>query len=226
MADPTKKGVAFTELADEAQQAIRLAQTRRKEAKLRVRTEARLNRLKEVNAAGTGGPSRCTVTSNEYFEACPHGRFRDANLAPTVESLELLLRVLSGDDEHAQDLNKCNYFQFSGPAKALWNPRFNARLAWEGFFTITARTGPNRRVEPLPELQPYYGVLLWRNFEQSGHVKKMLKRLTREQRGYRLSDRIDPERTWSAIEKYHHEQVRHTPCCRPASDSVKQADAA
>eukprot|EP01052_Picozoa_sp_SAG31_P027829 SAG31_NODE_2637_length_5336_cov_2.105977_9_plen_301_part_00 len=46
-----------------------------------------------------------------------------------------------------------------GPEEALWSPKFNARLAWEGFFTITAKTGSDGQVEPLPELQVTYKLL-------------------------------------------------------------------
>jgi hypothetical protein len=80
--------------------------------------------------------------------------------------------VLEEGDPQAEQLNSCCYFQFGGPADALWDPVFNARLAWEGFFTITSG-GPGggggaegAAREPLPELQPYYGVLTWQNFHQ------------------------------------------------------------
>ena len=86
----------------------------------------------------------------------------------------------------------------------LWDPTFNARLAWEGFFTITT-SGPRGSVEPLPELQPYYGVLLWAHFESSKHNRQALARLAREKRGYELSDRAHPERTWRAVDAYHRE---------------------
>ena len=36
-----------------------------------------------------GGPQR-----DEYFGACPHGRFRDPRLPPTARSLELVLGAL------------------------------------------------------------------------------------------------------------------------------------
>ncbi|CAK9096143.1 Intraflagellar transport protein 57 homolog, partial [Durusdinium trenchii] len=61
----------------------------------------------------------------------------------------------------------------SGPGAQV-DPIFLARLAYEGFFTIT--TGRGRDRKPLPELQPYYGVLDWKNFSLSKPVKKALKR--------------------------------------------------
>ena len=91
---------------------------------------------------------------------------------------------------------------------ALWDAEFNARLAWEGFFTITAKTGPRGRIEPLPELQPFYGVLTFPNFEASKSVRHMLATLVREKRGYRLSNCADPVRTWKRIEEYH--AARHS----------------
>ena len=157
---------------------------------------------------GLHNVTRCEVSQNEYFDACPHGMFRDPSLPPTA-LLDLLLRALEADDEQAADLNQCNYFLFSGPQEALWDAEFNARLAWEGFFTITSRTGPRRQIEPLPELQPFYGVLLWPNFEASKHVRKALARMARAPRnGYVLSNCVDPDRTWERLEAYH--KVRHT----------------
>ena len=49
-------------------------------------------------------------------------------------------------------------------------------------------------------------MLLWPNFEASKHVKQTLSRLARERRGYELSDRADPERTWRSIDEYHRQQ--------------------
>ena len=37
-----------------------------------------------------------------------------------------------GEGEEAEELRLCNYFQFSGPPQQLWDPTFNALLAWEG----------------------------------------------------------------------------------------------
>ena len=109
-------------------------------------------------------------------------------------------------DEQAHQLGQFNYFQFSGDDEALWDAKFNALLAWEGFFTITAKRGRRRVIEPLPELQPFYGVLLWPNFEGSKHVQKMLTRLARDRRGYRLRDSAERERSWQRIEDYHRER--------------------
>jgi len=142
-----------------------------------------------------------SITRDEYFAACRGGLFRDPHLPPTEQSLELLLSVLTAGDEQARRLNTCNYFQFSGPDAALWDPVLNARLAYEGFFTITmSRRGTS---EPLPELQPFYGVLIWPNFEGSKHVRKAVARLRRSKRRYWIASGLDPRRTWRLLDRYH-----------------------
>jgi len=197
----------FASLSADDQEAIRQAQLKRKKAKREkhqhLKAAAELGG-KKAEARCDGQPTRCIVTSDEYFSAAPHGRFRAPNLPPTAESLALLLHALDAGDKQAKQLSLCNYFQFTGSLEQLWDPTFNARLAWEGFFTITT-SGPRGSVEPLPELQPYYGVLLWAHFESSKHNRQALARLAREKRGYELSDRAHPERTWRAVDAYHRE---------------------
>ena len=196
----------FASMSADDQEAIRQAQLKRKQAKREkhqhLKAAAELGGKKAV-ARCDGQPTRCIVTSDEYFSAAPHGRFRAPNLPPTAESLALLLHALDAGDKQAKQLSLCNYFQFSGSLEQLWDPTFNARLAWEGFFTITS--GSRGSVEPLPELQPFYGVLLWAHFESSKHNRQALARLARERRGYELSDRAHPERTWRAVDAYHRE---------------------
>ena len=170
MAEASSAG--FSALTAEEKEAVRAAQAARKEARLKNKREKKVAAAAASDAADGSTSARdelllvtrCEVTQAEYFDAVPGGRFKDPNLPATAESLDLLLHVLERGDEQAKALNQCSYFQFAGPAKQIWDPSFNARLAWEGFFTITADTGPGRRNEPLPELQPYYVVLLWPNF--------------------------------------------------------------
>jgi hypothetical protein len=118
----------------------------------------------------------------------------------------------------------CNYFLFTGSDDACWDPVLNARLGYEGFFVITHAT--EKGVVPLPELQPYYGVLLWPNFERSKHVRRELSRLRRRhfssassassggaaagaaagaepQRRYKLVNGANPSRTWQLLDAYH-----------------------
>ena len=122
-------------------------------------------------------------------------------------------------DEQATELNTCNYFQFAGPHAALWDATLNARMAWEGFFTITS--GSRGQCQPLPELQPFYGVLTWPNFQNAKHVRahisKMRRRLKEEQpaglvdgsagtrirRRLRLVDHTDRRECWRLLDEYH-----------------------
>lgn len=153
----------------------------------------------EAATAAAGGV--LDITLHAYFGACRGGLFRDPNLKPTEKNLELLLRVLRAGDEQARRLNTCHYFQFSGSESEIWDPRLNARMAYEGFFTIT--TSRRRSIEPLPELQPFYSVVAWPNFEASRHVRKALGRLRRSGRQYCLVNNRNPVRTWELLDAYH-----------------------
>lgn len=136
------------------------------------------------------------ITSDEYFAACPGGIFRDPDFPPVQDSLTLLMSLLEA--EKAKDLgskldglNSCSYFMFSGSEEAIWDATFYARLAWEGFFTITTKN------KPLPELQPFYGVLTWPNFNSAKHVRSHIAKLRRSQlalsrAGERAGELLDP----------------------------------
>jgi len=208
---------AFATLSSDTQEEVRRKQREKKLTKLALRQAAKAAAAPAApplsasasasvgaGAEGIGAGSLQKefpdiITLEAYFGACPYGRFRDPNLAPTEANLELLLSILKGKDKQALQLNQCNYFQFSGPKAALWDPVFNARLAYEGFFTITSGRGASN--EPLPELQPFYGVLTWDNFAASKHVRQTLSRLRRGGREYRLvvSSSLG---SWELLEKY------------------------
>lgn len=156
------------------------------------------SRDQEGNAEGGGADYPCRITKKEYLGACPNGFFERANLRPTESDLEALLAALGTE---GSNLGLYNYFLFLGEDREHWDPRFNARLAYEGFFTITtSRWGPR---QPLPELQPYYSVLLWKNFERSKSVRKAIRRLRRSGSMYRLRNSADPVQSWSRLNKYH-----------------------
>ena len=141
----------FGALSAEEQAVVRDKQRAKKEQKLR-RKEAAGAALEDAGAASLPGEiTRTHITEDEYFAACGGARFRDPRVPPTEAGLALVLSALGPDGA----LSACQYFQFSGADDAVWAPRFNARLLYEGFFTITAATGPARAVEPLPERQPY-----------------------------------------------------------------------
>jgi len=243
----------FASLSPAEQEAVRQAQRRRKlekkqarEANRRAREEAGAHGAQETSGASSTAPAHYDqqvldsdqglaavsgfpdeISMHSYFAACPGGLFRDPSLPPTADSLALLLSVLQADDDQAATLNTCNYFQFAGPADAVWDFNFNARLAWEGFFTITSRRRGQR--EPLPELQPFYGVLTWPNFNAakrvSAHISKMRRRLQEEggrsrgadamagadsqracTRRLRLVDCADRRECWVQLDQYHRDE--------------------
>lgn len=256
--------LCFSELSEAEQAAVRDAQKRRKLAKAKAKeakqlgraeanmeqpqqqsppleiatkhgTAATLGQAGDLLAAVAAYPTR--ISLENYFGACPGGRFRDPNLPPTDKSLALLMTVLQARDEQAQSLNTCNYFQFSGPPAAVWDATFNARLAWEGFFTITTESRGRGAAagdrEPLPELQPYYGVLTWSNFHAAKHVRKHLRRMRRDLsatpgvgqsdesdgafskcaqtstwRRLYLEDNADRSACWQHLEDYHNSPTR------------------
>ena len=218
---------SFTSLDDATQAAIRETQRQRKQEKLQAKKQKQQKQPPVAAAAASDEKDYPTlITEEAYFGACSGGRFRDPKLPPCDEALALLLRVLDAGDEQAKSLSSCHYFQFSGPAAAQWKPRFNARLAWEGFFTITARTGPGRTIEPLPELQPFYSVVTWPNFEAAKHVRQTLKRLRAGGgRGYRLVCVSDgrAERLWRLVDEYHRAQHGSNWLCREYFDMMRAA---
>eukprot|EP00971_Amphidinium_carterae_P328865 6460961-Amphidinium_carterae.1 len=74
------------------------------------------------------------------------------------------------------------YFHFAGALPRVWDPVFLARLAWEGFFTITSELDGRGR-EPLPELQPFYGVIDWKDLNLSKNNRKVLRKLKQSSSG-------------------------------------------
>ena len=99
------------------------------------------------------------VSMENYFAAAPGGLFRDPSLAASVAGVDLLLSLL--DDPDFAQLRTCNYFMFCGAEEQQWDSTLLAKLAYEGFFTITHKERGRRGivVVPLPELQPMYAAL-------------------------------------------------------------------
>lgn len=95
-----------------------------------------------------------TVSQTQYFAAASGGCFRDPRIPATVSGVDDLLKFLTFPANSL--LRTCNYFKFSGSAEQQWDPVLLAKLAYEGFFTITHKTHSSAGavVEPLPELQP------------------------------------------------------------------------
>ena len=88
---------------------------------------------------------------------------------------------------------------------------FISRTTEEGFFTITTggrSEGTETRM--LPELQPFYGVLEWRHFNKSKHVKQAIKRLQKRGVAYTIkaTSHYDAagSAVWTAINEYQVER--------------------
>lgn len=192
----------FASLPADVQEEIREKQRNKKLAKRDAMATAKQQDADPQTTPPPVSEYPASITRDQYFGACRGGLFRDPSFPPTERSLENLLAVLNAGDSQARRIGTCNYFQFSGSEDAVWDPRFNARLAYEGFFTITMQRRGKR--EPLPELQPFYGVLTWPNFGQSKHVRKVVSRLRRlSENQYELKNCADPQRTWKLLNAYH-----------------------
>lgn len=96
-------------------------------------------------------------------------------------------------------------------------------MAYEGFFTITTNRRGTR--EPLPELQPFYSVLTWHNFERSKHVRKSLSKLRNAGRSYTLTNSLNPQRTWRLLDAYHKRKYGSNWLTRDYFDMLQAASA-
>ena len=176
----SKHEQAFSLLSEAEQLAVRekqrLAKARKRAAKRHAATTAAAaegDAAPRAAEAAEHDPHRSRITLTEYFDACPHGRFYDPHLVASEPNVDLVMRLEAdgtvightGDGEPVT-LATFNYFTFAGTDAQLWCPVLYAKLAYEGFFTITTSRrsrGPaaaeGYAQEPLPELQPFYGVV-------------------------------------------------------------------
>jgi hypothetical protein len=171
---------AFSALGVDAQAAVREQQRNRKLERHVRRQAARVAASSSspvaasASAAAPEGfeyPDR--LSRDNYFKAVPSGLYYDRSLLATPEHVTRLLSLAARDPE----VGSYGYFLFGLGTRSAWDPAFNARLLWEGFFTITAELGVSGEPQPLPELQPFYGVLHWFYFESSPAVRKTLRQL-------------------------------------------------
>jgi hypothetical protein len=171
--------VAFSRLGADAQAAVREQQrirklerhARRQAARTSSSTAAAAPAPADAPPEGCEYPDR--LSRDEYFGAVPSGLYYHPALLATPEHLTRLLSLAARDPE----IGSHSYFVFGLGSASAWDPAFNARLLWEGFFTITAKLGVGGEPQPLPELQPFYSVLHWSYFERSPAVQKSLRRL-------------------------------------------------
>ncbi|GMI05345.1 hypothetical protein TrVE_jg1171 [Triparma verrucosa] len=214
---------SFSDLDEATREVIRQKQQQKQLAKREKKKKEDLD-ASPAGASAISGPPlppfaaerRTKLTSDEYFGAAPGGLFRDPRIPPTAGALDFVMSALDGGDETAAMLGSCNYFQFQVPATSssgdtpLWDPEFYVRLCHAGFFVITAETGPNRSTQPLPELQPFYGVLHWNEFDAAPRVCKVVKRLrssmSKQSSEYALEHNKNPLKTWEQINEYHLEK--------------------
>ena len=130
------------------------------EAQVEIRAKQKAKQLKKKNkkkqhsniqtAAVDTSPFPAIISQDEYFGAAEAGLFRHPQITATEAGIRLIFLNIDSFATY-------NYFMFSGTNDQVWNPMFNAKLAYEGFFTITHcnRLSPKGSEVPLPELQPY-----------------------------------------------------------------------
>tara|TARA_B100000795_G_scaffold152447_1_gene114232 strand:- start:1807 stop:3186 length:1380 start_codon:yes stop_codon:yes gene_type:complete len=221
--------------------------TKQKQSKQRKQNQKKIkSQQKTISTTdlSLSSPFPSIISQQEYFNASPQGLFRHPQIKANAKGIRLLFMNLEStlqEQGEQQGIGAYNYYMFSGNDKEVWNPTFNANLAWEGFFTIThgSQGGLSSHLEevPLPELQPYYGVLLWTNFETSKYVKKEISKLksiihinnsdttgSSGDKKYVLINCKNEQRTWELLNKYHVQKHGSNWLTRKYFKMMKQAD--
>eukprot|EP00930_Biecheleria_cincta_P004763 TRINITY_DN105699_c0_g1_i1.p1 TRINITY_DN105699_c0_g1~~TRINITY_DN105699_c0_g1_i1.p1 ORF type:complete len:408 (+),score=63.13 TRINITY_DN105699_c0_g1_i1:45-1268(+) len=242
-AAPVAIASGFDELPDEVRQEIR-------EKQKQARAKKKAAKLAKAEGDALGAPTEgdspvdedmakhypTLLSKDEYFGACRAGLFRQTGFKATEANIAILMDMdfsqVVGHDRQGKPicLADFNYFQFEGSNDEIWDPIFLARLAHEGFFTIT--TGRFRgEPEPLPELQPFYGVLDWPDMNRSKAVRKALRRVSEassQNKDYRLYCNKHLDLTYELLDKYQKEQHgcnwmtrKYFETCRRASDDPR-----
>ena len=194
----------FSSLTPAAQEAIRAKQRQRKASK-KLRKKRHVPSTSRSDAHPDPPKDNTfprSISKEAYFAACPYGVFRTELLTARVSSVDLLMDLLRRDVPLGDDcrLSQFNYFLFAGSEDECWAAELYAKLAFEGFFTITYEG------LPLPELQPFYSIVRWPHFNAASTVKRALKRLRSAPR-YRLFHARDPRGLYAALDAY--QQRRH-----------------
>lgn len=203
----------FDDLSDEVRQEIRekqkQAQAKKKAAKLaKAEVDAPGAPMEEAKQYPTH------LSKDEYFGACRAGLFRQNGFKATEANIDMLLNMdfsqVVGTDRQGKSicLADFNYFQFEGSNDEIWDPTFLARLAHEGFFTITTGRFRGER-EPLPELQPFYGVVDWPDMNRSKAVRKALRRVSEassQNKDYQLYCNKNLDLAYELLDRYQQQQ--------------------
>lgn len=209
----------FKSLDAAEQETIRQKQAMKKKAQLIAKLEAKRVAGTELTTSTANTESASDfeqsavypkeISMREYFSACPRGKYSHASLEALEENITRILKLTAP----GSSLSLFHYFQFAGADSQVWDPSFYAKCAYEGFFTITSddpRPGGESEVshlepEPLAELQPFYSVIDWPNFENAKVVQKTLKRLQRPglELSYRLRHTTNGAEVWRCVEHCH-----------------------
>jgi hypothetical protein len=215
--EKTSSLVAFADLPPGVQDEVRNKQRESKSdrlAKKKKKLSARQNKPSIKTEAGTNLEKYPThITQQEYFEACPAGLYECKELICQQESVDILLKFVSDQvvvgrfrDGSNATFAHFNYFKFCAEDDSVWDPTLHARLAYEGFFTITteAEKGSHMKI-PLTELQPFYSVCFWEEFERAKMVRKCLNKLRSSDNSlkYKICTASDGSKVLAAIEAYH-----------------------
>uniref|UniRef100_A0A7S4BZS0 Uncharacterized protein n=1 Tax=Chrysotila carterae TaxID=13221 RepID=A0A7S4BZS0_CHRCT len=230
------EALPFSALDEATKQAIRDAQQAKKAAKKQAKKSREAQAAQAHTSSNTGislenegvichqqRGSRCacvavdlscshyptSISKDDYFDACS-GSLCNTGLPFSEKSIQLVVDIVRqcarGENFREVDLSNFNFFLFDVSATSAWSPRQNARLAYEGFITITAKVHRNKPEQPLPELQPFYSVLCWRDFQSSRHVQRALEQIASSTSNYRLIDSPDKQRAWKLLNNYQNLQ--------------------
>ena len=162
-AKSTSPKTRWAELPPKVRQQIqekqRAAKVRKQQLKLKKRQKVEAAAAKSSPVKLVHYPS--SITMQEYFDACPGGCFQHPSITATERCVDLILSlersgsvIATCKDGTQLTLAQFNYFIFGGTGAQVWAARLYAKLAFEGFFTITTRRDYSTIM--LPELQPFY----------------------------------------------------------------------
>ena len=176
--------MGFSELSAEEQAEVRAKQLATKRRKNEAKRQRQPSAGSNSSAEQQGFPTR--ISSDEYFGAT-RGVFYDPSIPASEAGIQMVMQLVTQRFPVAETrqgevvtADEFQYFLFHGSDEQIWHHRLLARLAWEGFFTITSdrdyrhnqRSRAGRHDWPLPELQPFYSVVDWSEFRGAKHVRK------------------------------------------------------
>ena len=159
----------WSDLTPDVQRQIKEKQQAAKDRKQQIKLHKRQQSVFDAanKSKTTANPTNMypsSITYDAYMSACPGGFFQYPSIAATFGNVDKVLwlersGVVFAELEDGTELTVTdfNYFMFAGTE----SPRFYAKLAFEGFMTVTTGGEGGSPTRMLPELQPFYRSVLF-----------------------------------------------------------------